>query len=143
MTTSDDRLRLTLPGISVPQMRGDNLAIALCSYFENPDQEVDDDTGWTPDAISGHDATLDAIHAHYASELSAMTARALAAEAALEAMRKEPTAEEVEASKTVAQERIGEVGTVAHAAWFFDKYRYQIDEIIRSVLTAFLAARGE
>ncbi len=46
-------------------MEGDNLAVLLCSYFDNPDQPNDDETGWTPDAISGCEEVLAAIRAHY------------------------------------------------------------------------------
>lgn len=66
------KLRETLGGIQVPWHFNcgdlpvwDNLAIALCTYFENPDQDSDDETCWTPDAIKGTDLMLDAIHAHY------------------------------------------------------------------------------
>lgn len=64
-----DPLRLRLAGIETPMMRGDNLSIVLASAFENPDQEIDGDTGWTQDAINGALEVLDAIHAHYARAL--------------------------------------------------------------------------
>lgn len=55
--------------------------------------------------------------------------RALAAEAALEATRKEPTAEEVETAATAIRRRRFEP--------------YAIEDEARSALTAFLAARGK
>lgn len=60
-----DDLHAELGGIKIPEMGGDNLAITLCSHFENPDQEDDGDTGWTPDAVAGYEATVAAIKAHY------------------------------------------------------------------------------
>jgi len=60
-----DKLRSSLGGIEVDCMKGDNLAVTLCTYFENPSQERDGETGWTEDAIDGYEATLDAIHKHY------------------------------------------------------------------------------
>jgi hypothetical protein len=74
MTTNkiskSDKLRAALGGVSLSEMQGDNLAIALCTFFENPDQEEDEETHWTPDAIKGCDRTLDAIHAHYAAYIA-------------------------------------------------------------------------
>lgn len=89
MTTKDEReraledarrLRTKLGFVSVPLMRGDNLAVTLCTEFDNPDQEADGDTGWTPDAIEGCDTTLDAIHALYAPTIAAFIAEAKRAE---------------------------------------------------------------
>lgn len=54
----------TLGSITTPRMNGDNLAIILCSYFDNPDQ-LDDENGWTADAIAGCDEVLAAIRLHY------------------------------------------------------------------------------
>lgn len=54
-----------LGGITIPRMEGDNLAVTLCSHFDNPDQEEDGETGWTPDAIAGCDEVLAAIRSHY------------------------------------------------------------------------------
>lgn len=58
------RLFERLGSISSPKMGGDNLAILLCGYFDNPDQE-DGENGWTPDAVAGCDEVLDAIRAHF------------------------------------------------------------------------------
>lgn len=58
-------LGIRLGGIRTERMDGDNLAILLCGYFDNPDQENDDETGWTPDAVSGCDEVLAAIRKHY------------------------------------------------------------------------------
>lgn len=65
-----DELRRKLGSIETPMMRGDNLAVTLCSNFDNPDQD-EDEHGWTPDAIKGCDEVLDAIHAHYATAMTA------------------------------------------------------------------------
>lgn len=55
-------------GVEIEQMNGDNLAVTLCSHFDNPDQEQDDN-GWSEDATEGCDATLEAIHARYVEAL--------------------------------------------------------------------------
>ena len=74
------RLRNTLGGVSVPEnMHGDNLAILLCSFFEDADGEQDE-SGWTEAATDGCDKTLDAIHAHYAPRIEALEAALLAAD---------------------------------------------------------------
>ena len=58
-------LHETLGGVTVPNiMHGDNLAITLCTAYDNPDQDPDE-TGWTPDAIAGQEAVLGAIRDHY------------------------------------------------------------------------------
>lgn len=64
-----------LGGVSIERMGGDNLAVTLCSHFDNPDQEQDDDSGWTADAVAGCDETLSAIHAHYVAALATLRAR--------------------------------------------------------------------
>ncbi|WP_323008974.1 hypothetical protein [Paracoccus sp. (in: a-proteobacteria)] len=70
-----ERLDDTLGGITVPDlMHGDNLAITLCTAYDNPDQDADEETGWTPDAISGMEAVLAAIRAHYAPAFARLTA---------------------------------------------------------------------
>jgi len=66
VTTSErKRIDASLGGIKTPRMGGDNLAIVLCGYFDNPDQPNDDDAGWTADAIAGCEEVLAAIRAHY------------------------------------------------------------------------------
>lgn len=67
-----DRLGSTLAGLETPMMQGDNLAITLCSAFDNPEQEVDEDTGWSPDAEAGYKEVCGAIHAHYAPTIEAL-----------------------------------------------------------------------
>lgn len=70
-----ERLDETLGGITVPDlMHGDNLAITLCTAYDNPDQHADEETGWTPDAISGMETVLAAIRAHYAPAAARLTA---------------------------------------------------------------------
>lgn len=95
-----ERLNERLGGVETPMMQGDNLAVMLCSFFDNPDQEpgCDDDCGWTADALAGCNEVLEATRAHYAplataittleAELAAMKARGdrLADSAAAEAI---------------------------------------------------------
>lgn len=59
-----------LGGVSIERMEGDNLAITLCSHFDDPDQEMDE-TGWTEAAVDGCDETLSAIRAHYTAAITA------------------------------------------------------------------------
>ena len=59
-----------LAGIEVSQMKGDNLAVSLCSYFDNPDQE-EGEQGWTPDAIKGYEEVMAAIREHLAPLVAA------------------------------------------------------------------------
>lgn len=80
MTTDTKRLRERLGGVESPMMQGDNLAILLCSHFDNPDQEEGDESGWTPDAIAGMYEVLDAIHVHYSGTIDALEARVAEAE---------------------------------------------------------------
>jgi len=67
-----ERLRAKLPGIQTPMMNGDNLAVTLCSHFDNPEQP-DDETGWSEDAVRGYTEVIDAIHAHYASTIASLS----------------------------------------------------------------------
>ena len=68
------RLRHTLGSVSVDEhMHGDNLAILLCSFYEDAEGEIDDN-GWTEVAVTGCERTLDAIHAHYADRIEALEA---------------------------------------------------------------------
>lgn len=55
-----ERVKRALAGLSTPMMGGDNLAIVLCSCFENPDQKPDGGHGWTPDAVAGYEEVIDA-----------------------------------------------------------------------------------
>lgn len=69
---SADKLRERLGGVSSPEMNGDNLAITLCSHFDDPDDEDGaDDSGWSTAAVNGCNSTLDAIHALYLATLTA------------------------------------------------------------------------
>ena len=70
-----ERLHERLGGVEVPEhMHGDNLAILLCSFFENDEGELNDN-GWTDSAISGQDAVLAAIRAHYDPTFCALFAK--------------------------------------------------------------------
>lgn len=55
-------------GVEIDAMNGDNLAVTLCSHFEDADEEQDEN-GWTESATTGCDLTLKAIHAVYVSRL--------------------------------------------------------------------------
>ncbi|OUJ06616.1 hypothetical protein [Acetobacter malorum] len=57
-------------GIETPMMRGDNLAVTLCSYFEDMEGEADDN-GWHPRAIEGHDQVQRAIETHFLKAIDA------------------------------------------------------------------------
>jgi hypothetical protein len=55
--------------IETPMMGGDNLAVTLCSHFDNPDQPNDDETGWSEDATTGCDEVIKAITEHVRNAL--------------------------------------------------------------------------
>jgi hypothetical protein len=75
-----ERLRISLAGVAREESGGDNLAILLASYFEPSieDEELDDSGTWKQGALDACDKVLDAIHAHYATQLAAQ-AKELAA----------------------------------------------------------------
>ena len=69
-----EALQERLGGVEVPEtMHGDNLAILLCSFFEDAEGEINDN-GWTDAAIAGQDAVLTAIRAHYEPAFRTITA---------------------------------------------------------------------
>lgn len=70
MRKAIDRAGKSLGGIETQMMQGDNISIVLCSHFDNPDQENDDESGWTLDAIKGCEQVLGAIRAHYAAAVA-------------------------------------------------------------------------
>lgn len=55
-----------LPGIETPLMRGDNLAVTLCTLFDDG-EPPDDDTGWSLAATAGYEEVIGAIRGHYAA----------------------------------------------------------------------------
>lgn len=57
-------------GIETPMMHGDNLAITICSYFEDREGEPDDN-GWHPRAIEGHDQVKRGIEQHFLKVIDA------------------------------------------------------------------------
>jgi len=61
---------LWLGNIETPQMRGDNLAVTLCTHFDDG-EPTDDDTGWSPAAIGGYEEVIAAIAGHYTSAIRA------------------------------------------------------------------------
>ena len=72
---TDKELRLTLGGIQIDAMLGDNLAIELCGTFEDRKEPITDESGWGPTALAGCNATLDAIHAHYMPTITELRAQ--------------------------------------------------------------------
>lgn len=52
-------------GIRTPVMEGDNLAILICSMYENCEQVIDEDTSWTPDATNAYEEIKTAIKEHF------------------------------------------------------------------------------
>lgn len=60
-----ERVNDRLGGVSIERMGGDNLAVTLCTHFEDAEGEQDEN-GWTEAATDGCDETLQAIRDHYA-----------------------------------------------------------------------------
>lgn len=63
-----ERAKHKLGHVSVGCMNGDNLAVTLCTHFDDGEGD-EDEHGWTGAATAGCDATLKAIHAMYADVL--------------------------------------------------------------------------
>lgn len=63
------KAHLRLGGIETEAMNGDNLAVTLCSFFDDG-EESEDDTGWSPAAIEGCNQVLEAIRKHYDAALA-------------------------------------------------------------------------
>lgn len=61
---------LRLGGIETTLMHGDNLAVTLCTHFDDG-ADSDDDTGWSPSAIAGYQEVTDAICEHYTAAIRA------------------------------------------------------------------------
>lgn len=76
--TEVELLHKELGSVSTPDMHGDNLAILLCSFFEDDDT----DNGWTDAALARQEAVLAAIRGHYEPGFSALREKLEAAEAA-------------------------------------------------------------
>lgn len=60
----------TVMGIETPMMGGDNLAIMICTHFEDIEGETDDN-GWHPKAIEGHDQVKLKIEQHFLQAIDA------------------------------------------------------------------------
>lgn len=60
----------TVMGIETPMMKGDNLAIMICTHFEDREGEPDDN-GWHPKAIEGHDQVKLKIEQHFLQAIDA------------------------------------------------------------------------
>jgi len=79
-TLSEDAIRKALDNaqsklghVSIDAMNGDNLAVTLCSHFDDGEGD-EDENGWTPAASDGCDDTLKAIHAVYVAALARVKA---------------------------------------------------------------------
>lgn len=59
----------SVAGISTPLMYGDNLAVFLCSQFDDG-EPAEDDTGWSPAAIAGYKQVIHAIREHYSDAIT-------------------------------------------------------------------------
>lgn len=82
-TVGLEQLRRSLPGVTTGA-HGDCLAIHLVSYFE-PDiesEEMSDCGTWKQGAVDAANAVMDAVHAHYAPTIAALTHESLAATSA-------------------------------------------------------------
>jgi hypothetical protein len=67
-----ERAKEKLGHVSIDAMEGDNLAVTLCTRFDDADGEQDEN-GWTEAAVQGCDATLAAIHQVYADAFAALS----------------------------------------------------------------------
>lgn len=65
-----------MPSIETPRMGGDNLAICLCSFFDDGDRSTEDDTGWSAPAREGYEEVTAAIKEHYATAIRSLGRRA-------------------------------------------------------------------
>lgn len=65
-----DKACETVMGIETPAMEGDNLAVTLCSHFEDCEGEADDN-GWHPKAVEGYEQVKSAIAQHFRSAADA------------------------------------------------------------------------
>jgi hypothetical protein len=63
-----DRANTDVPNIEVAAMKGDNLAVTLCSQFDDGGPDVDD-YGWSQAAIDGYNQTIEAIREHYGAAI--------------------------------------------------------------------------
>lgn len=71
MDTGLKKANERLPGVETPLMRGDNLAVCLCSFFDDGDKETEDDTGWSEAARRGYEEVIAAIRRHYTNTIRA------------------------------------------------------------------------
>jgi hypothetical protein len=58
--------------IETPLMRGDNLAVTLCTHFDDGGPS-DDDTGWSDAAVAGYEQVAAAIRSHYSAAIRGTT----------------------------------------------------------------------
>lgn len=72
-----DRANEWMPSLTVEACRGDNLAIALCTYFDDG-EGVDDETTWSRAATEGYEQMVEAIRQHYRAAIESAIAKAKA-----------------------------------------------------------------
>lgn len=60
-------------GIETDGMRGDNLAITLCSYFEDFADSPPGENGWSEEVTEKYEAVKDAICDHFRDAIRART----------------------------------------------------------------------
>lgn len=65
-----EQVRYRIGGVEIDEMEGDNLAITLCSAFDDPDDEVGEN-GWTERATTCHDKIMSLVHAQYVAAMNA------------------------------------------------------------------------
>lgn len=65
-----DKACETVMSLETPLMEGDNLAVTLCSHFEDCEGESDDN-GWHPKAIEGYEQVKSAIGQHFRDAIDA------------------------------------------------------------------------
>lgn len=66
--TAIEKANERVGGIETPLMRGDNLAVTLCTHFDDGGGD-EDDTGWCAAATEGYHEVVAAIREHYANAI--------------------------------------------------------------------------
>lgn len=80
------RLGETLGEIQTPAMGGDNLAVTLCSHFDDG-EDHDNDHGWSNAAYDGYIEVIEALRKHYAPAAALIESQAARIEALEKALR--------------------------------------------------------
>ena len=89
MTDELDRAIDRIMGVGIEAMGGDNLAVLLCSHFDDPDDGSDmDDTGWSETATNAYEEIkreIEGLFVPVRAELAAKDAEIARLREALEA----------------------------------------------------------